>query len=137
MQERWNVLESMHYAHHLRSSGTSSTGSGDCLCRVRIECFRCVCGRQSEFLTLPFGILAPLFHLNLNFNLARSGGVLYNIFLCVATVFSYALTGWITGAVAAACFNVIAKQTGGIDAKYVSVANDESPAESAIKPFLT
>lgn len=86
---------------------------------------------SAEFLTLPFGILAPLFHLNLNFNMARSGGVLYNIFVCAAAVLSYALTGWITGVVAAVCFNVIAKQTGGIDAKYVSVANDEAPAKSA------
>ena len=84
---------------------------------------------SAEFLTLPFGILAPLFHLNVNFNLARSGGVLYNIFLCVAAVLSYALTGWITGVIAAVCFNVIAKQTGGIDAKYVSVADDPTSAK--------
>jgi hypothetical protein len=71
----------------------------------------------AEFLTLPFGILAPLFHLNLNFNLARSGGVFYNILLCTAAVLSYALTGWITGAFAALCFNIIAKLIGGIDAK--------------------
>jgi hypothetical protein len=86
---------------------------------------------KAEFLTLPFGVLAPLFHLNLNFNLARSGGVLYNIFLCIAAVLSYALTGWITGAFAAVCFNFIANQTGGIDAKYVSVAEDKVPAQSA------
>jgi hypothetical protein len=85
----------------------------------------------AQFLTLPFGILAPLFHLNINFNLARSGGVLYNTFLGVAAVLSYALTGWITGTVAAVLFNVIAKHTGGIDAKYVSTT-DEFPAKSAV-----
>jgi hypothetical protein len=83
---------------------------------------------KAEFLTLPFGILAPLFHLNLNFNLARSGGVFYNIFLCIAAVLSYALTGWITGAFAAVCFNFIAKPMGGIDAKFVSVAEDKQSA---------
>jgi hypothetical protein len=83
-------------------------------------------------LTLPLGVLAPVFHLNLNFNLARSSGVLYNIFLCVAAVLSYAATGWITGAVGALCFNVISKQTGGIDAKYFSVANDQTTAKSAV-----
>jgi hypothetical protein len=60
-----------------------------------------------------FGVLAPLFHLNLNLNLARSGGGLYNTFL-VAAVLSYALAGWITGAVSAVLFNVIVKPTGGI-----------------------
>jgi|ERR1700688_4147640 len=83
---------------------------------------------SAEFLTLPFGVLMPLFHLNLNFNLARSGGVFYNIFLCTAAVLSYALTGWITGAFAAVSFNVIAKKMGGIDAKYVSVAGDQTQA---------
>ena len=87
---------------------------------------------SAQFLTLPFGVLAPLFHLNLNLNLAGSGGVLYNTFLGVAAVLSYALTGWITGAVSAVLFNVIAKQTGGIDAKYVSVSSDEFPAKSAV-----
>ena len=79
-----------------------------------------------RFLTLPFGVLAPLFHLNLNVNLARSSDVFYNIFLCVAAVLSYSLTGWITGAFAAVCFNVVAKLTGGIDAKYVSATNGEA-----------
>ena len=83
-----------------------------------------------RYLTLPFGVLAPLFRLNLNVNLARSTGVLYNIFLCVAAVLSYALTGWITGAFAAVCFNVAAKQTGGIDAKYVSVSSEEAHSTS-------
>lgn len=80
------------------------------------------------FLTLPFGVLLPLFHLNLNFNLARSSGLLYNVFLCAAAVLSYALTGWMTGVLVAVCFNVIAKLTGGIDAKYVSLAKHEPPA---------
>lgn len=87
---------------------------------------------NAQYLTLPLGILAPLFHLNFNFNLARSGGVLYNTFLAVAAVLSYASTGWITGAIAAVLFNVIAKQMGGIDAKYVSVASEEAPAKSAV-----
>jgi len=46
----------------------------------------------------------------------------------VAAVLSYALTGWITGAVAALCFNAVAKRTGGIDAKYVSTVIQESAA---------
>jgi hypothetical protein len=57
---------------------------------------------------------------------------LYNTFLGVAAVLSYALTGWITGIVAAVFFNVVAKQTGGIDAKYVSVTSDEFPVKSEV-----
>jgi hypothetical protein len=85
---------------------------------------------SAESFTLPFGVVAPLFHLNVNFNLPRSGGVLYNVFLCAAAVLSYALTGWITGVVAAVCFNFIAKQTGGIDAKYV--VTEEAPGRPAV-----
>ncbi|HEU4416876.1 MAG TPA: hypothetical protein VFT65_18950 [Candidatus Angelobacter sp.] len=84
---------------------------------------------SAQYFTLPLGIIGPVFHLNLNINLARSGGVLYNIYLLAAAVLSYALTGWITGMAAAACFNVVAKQTGGIDAKYVFLADDGSSAD--------
>jgi hypothetical protein len=87
---------------------------------------------RGESLTLPFGVLAPLFHLNLNLNLGRSSDVLYNMFLCVSSLLSYGLTGWITGAVAAVCFNVIAKHTGGIDAKYVVIVRDDASAKSAV-----
>jgi hypothetical protein len=87
---------------------------------------------EAEYLTLPFGVLAPLFHLNLNFNLARSHDVVYNILLCVAAMLSYAATGGITGAVVAFCFNAIAKQTGGIDAKHVLLTNDRAPTNSML-----
>jgi hypothetical protein len=87
---------------------------------------------SSDYLTLPVGVLAPLFRLNLNLNLGRAGGLFYNIFLGVAALLSYALTGWITGGVLATFFNVIARRIGGIDAKFVSVANEEAPAEPAV-----
>jgi len=77
------------------------------------------------YMTLPFGILAPFLHLNLNLNLGRSGNVLYNILLCVAAILSYALTGWLTGMTVAGCFNVAAKQIGGVDAKYFSVSQEQ------------
>lgn len=82
----------------------------------------------SQSLTLPVGIVAPFLNLNLNVNLARSlerpGDLAYGALFCAAAVLSYALTGWLTGLVAALCFNVFAKWTGGIDAKYVSVTRD-------------
>jgi hypothetical protein len=76
--------------------------------------------RGTEQLTLPVGILAPLVWLNLNIHFERSTNVLYNIFLPFAAAATYGLTGWLTGAAAALCFNVAAKHTGGIDAKYVT-----------------
>jgi hypothetical protein len=83
---------------------------------------------SDEFLTLPLGVLGPLFHLNLNVHLARDlvrlNDLRYSTFLCAAAILSYAITGWITGAVAAVCFNFTAKWTGGISAKFVSVSSD-------------
>jgi len=85
---------------------------------------------RTESLTLPFGILMPLFHLDLTLNLPRSSGVFYNVLLCVAAGLSYAITGWITGLAAAFCFNAVAKHTGGIDAKYVVIGADQAPAST-------
>jgi hypothetical protein len=81
----------------------------------------------AQYLTLPFGILSPLFHLNLNVNLSRSDSVLSTAFGGVAEIFAYALTGWITGTAFALCFNLVAKATGGVDAKYVSTIGEPVP----------
>lgn len=83
-------------------------------------------------LTLPFGVLAPLVQLSLNLHLGGSNGVAYNIFLCIAAVFSYAFSGWVTGLALALCFNLIAKQAGGIDAKYVIATVEDAPAKSTL-----
>lgn len=80
---------------------------------------------SADVLTLPFGIVMPLLYLNANFKFARSSDPVYNIFLGLASVLFYALTGWITGAVLTMCFNFVAKQMGGIDAKYVSAVSDD------------
>jgi hypothetical protein len=84
---------------------------------------------DAQFLTLPFGIVAPLVHLNININLPRSTNLFYNLFCCIAEIVAYAVTGWITGAAAALCFNLVAKQRGGIDTKYVSTIDGESLPE--------
>jgi hypothetical protein len=81
---------------------------------------------KADSLALPFGVLAPLVYLTVNLHLPRSSGVFYNIFLCVAAVLSFALSGWITGVAGALCFSAIAKATGGIDAKYVSTVIEET-----------
>jgi len=80
---------------------------------------------NADILTLPFGIVMPLFYLNANFKFGRSSDLVYNIFLGLASVSLYAVTGWITGAAVTICFNFVAKQLGGIDASYVSTANED------------
>lgn len=75
---------------------------------------------------LPIGVIMGIFHLNLNFQLARSTDLIANAFLCIGAVFSYALSGWITGVAVALCFNFIARKTGGIGAEFVVVAEGDS-----------
>lgn len=84
---------------------------------------------QTSQLTLPVGILAPVIHLNFNLNVPRPGGVLAGLLAGAAEILAYAVTGWITGAATAFCFNVVCKQVGGIDAKYVSIANEHDPVD--------
>ena len=81
---------------------------------------------------LPIGIIMGVFHLNLNIPLARSPDLLANAFLCVLAVLCYGLTGCITGAFVAVCFNFVAEKTGGIDAKFVSVAGDDSASKQQL-----
>jgi hypothetical protein len=78
-------------------------------------------------LTLPLGILAPVIHLNFNLNVPRPSGVLSGLLAGAAEILAYAVTGWITGATTAICFNIVCKQVGGIDAKYLSIASENDP----------
>ena len=82
---------------------------------------------RASQLTLPLGILAPVIQLNINLKVPRPSGVLSGLLAGVAEILAYAVTGWITGAVAALCFNIVCKQVGGIDAKYVLIANENDP----------
>jgi len=80
---------------------------------------------------LPIGILIGIFHLNVNIHLGRSSDLLANALLCIGAILSFALSGWITGVALTLCFNFIAEKTGGVDAKFVTVAEDlaASPAK--------
>jgi hypothetical protein len=80
---------------------------------------------------LPIGILIGVFHLNVNIHLGRSSDLLANALLCIGAILSFALSGWITGVALTLCFNFIAEKTGGVDAKFVTVAEDSaaSPAK--------
>lgn len=84
-----------------------------------------------QTLLLPIGIVLGMFHLVFNIHVARSTDLLGNAFLCLSSVLCYAATGWISGAVVAVCFNLIAQKTGGIDAKFVSVKHDGSETARA------
>jgi hypothetical protein len=82
---------------------------------------------RASQLTLPLGILAPVIHLNFNLNVPRPSGVLSGLLAGAAEILAYAVTGWITGAAAALCFNIVCRRLGGIDAKYVLIANENDP----------
>ena len=82
---------------------------------------------RAPYLTLPFGVVAPVFHLSFNFNVPRPDGVFSGVMAGFAEILAYAVTGWITGAAAALCFNILCRRLGGIDAKYISIANDNDP----------
>jgi hypothetical protein len=77
---------------------------------------------------LPVGVVMGIFHLNLNLQLSRSTYPLSNAFLCAAAIFSYGLTGAMTGMAVTLCFNVVAKKTGGIEVSFVSTVNDRDVA---------
>jgi hypothetical protein len=77
-------------------------------------------------LTLPIGIELGLIHLSLYIHLPHSDDLLANAFQFGASIATFALTGVITAIALTLWFNFIAKQTGGIDAKFVTVANDEA-----------
>jgi hypothetical protein len=74
--------------------------------------------------TLPVGLVALPFHLNLNLNFPRPTGPSTSVLMVLALFLSYSVTGWLTGAALALCFNLIAKRTGGIDACLVTVTKE-------------
>jgi len=77
--------------------------------------------KHTDSITFPLGILAPLVSLNINLSFPRSTGVLGATFQILCCLFTYALTGWITGAAFAAALNFIASRSGGISARFISV----------------
>ena len=65
---------------------------------------------------LPIGIVASLVFLNLNLHFAMPAHFLTGILSTIAASLCYAVTGWLTGAVAVVAFNLVARQMGGIEA---------------------
>ena len=77
-------------------------------------------------ITVPLGIVAPLFDLSLKLHVRRPSGFVGGIAFVLFTGACYALTGWLTGAATALLFNVIARQKGGIEANAVITETAES-----------
>jgi hypothetical protein len=88
------------------------------------------CISSVDYITLPIGFIAPFLHLNINFNLHRSTGVFYNVLLFVGSVASYAISGWLTSAIAVMCFNAFAKAKGGVDASFVCFRAQQQRGEA-------
>lgn len=79
------------------------------------------CFGRAEYITLPFGFIAPFLNMNVNLNLHRFQNPGYNILLLFASVVAYALSGWVTSAVAILAFNVYARLRGGISADFLRI----------------
>lgn len=83
---------------------------------------------KEEYVRIPLGVVAPLFSLNLNFDIQRPTHFFSGVLLMLLAVPCYVATGWLTGAAAVLVFNFIARRTGGIQA---SVLVKESTTEAA------
>jgi hypothetical protein len=67
-------------------------------------------------MTVPFGVLGPLVHFNLNLHFPMPNSFLTGILCTMLSTVLYAISGWLTGAVAVVLFNFVAKRMGGIEA---------------------
>jgi hypothetical protein len=86
-----------------------------------------------EMVTFPVGVLLPVFHLNVNFNVPMPSSASAGIFFALALIVCYLVSGWVTGAFLAACFNLIARFTGGAEASTFTF-DDEQSATAVIPP---
>jgi len=77
------------------------------------------CIGRDEYIILPVGVIGPLLHLNINLSFHRSSAVLPNLLFFLGSLVTYALSGWLTAAIAVLCFNAIAKMKHDIDADFI------------------
>ena len=85
---------------------------------------------KAEYIRIPLGIIAaPLFYLNINFDIQHPTHILSAVFFTLFAAACYAATGWLTGAVVVLCFNFVARRTGGIEASVLTKGS--VPGESA------
>ena len=84
---------------------------------------------SSEKVTFPLGIVAPLFHFNINWIVGRPVSPAVAVFVVFLMVISYAITGGITGAFLTLCFNVVAHIRGGINGTFVHLKKEPATTE--------
>ena len=76
---------------------------------------------KADYLRIPLGIIAaPLFFVNINFDIQHPTHILSAALLVLFAAACYAATGWLTGAALILCFNFIARRTGGIQASVLT-----------------
>jgi hypothetical protein len=76
---------------------------------------------KADYLRIPLGIIAaPLFFVNINFDIQHPTHILSAALLVLFAAACYAATGWLTGAALVLCFNFIARRTGGIQASVLT-----------------
>jgi hypothetical protein len=80
---------------------------------------------QASEMLAPFGVMAPFAQFTFNLHLVRSNALAWDLLWGAVQTFAYAVSGWLTGAIFAILFNLVISLTGGIDAKYVRVAEIE------------
>jgi hypothetical protein len=80
---------------------------------------------EAPFLILPIGFVAPLIDFSFNLHLPRTNSLGFNLLYAGAALLTFALTGAITGGVGTFCFNLIAKQLGGIPVRFVKTTEDQ------------
>lgn len=84
---------------------------------------------KAEYIRIPLGLIAaPLFYVNINFDILHPTHILSALFLTLFAAACYAATGWLTGAVAVLCFNFVVRRTGGIEASILT--NDPLTSEA-------
>ncbi len=86
---------------------------------------------RMTYISYPFGFVLPGFHFNLNLNLLLPENPLGRSIMFLAFVPAYAVTGWLSGYLAALCFN-LARRVGGISATLVQVQEQDQGAATAV-----
>src|SRR5262245_29329364 len=72
-----------------------------------------------DYVRVPLGIVAPLVHLNFNFNLQTPTHFFTGVLLVLFGIACYIATGWLTGAALVLAFNFVSRRLGGIEANSI------------------
>lgn len=86
---------------------------------------------KPDYVRIPLGIVAPLVHLNFNFDIQTPTHFFTGILLVLFGIVCYIATGWLTGAALVLAFNFVSRRLGGIEANImVSAVDNRSTVQS-------